>query len=608
MADEQAGTDEQAQEQARQDEQRQRARNAKKRWLARLKWLWLLPVLAAVGFFIWRSRQPAEVEVIHPQKRMVAQTLTASGRVAGVREVNLSADRTGILVNLLVDEGASVMAGEVVARISSEVETAELQQAEAAVATARASLAEARANAETLPPTIRQAEAESQGSIEQARERLAAAEARLQELLAGGRDEQIREAEAAVEQAQARLDQAEVDVKRARSLATSDATARAALERAEASARDAQARVQEARTRLAQARRDLKRSRRLFDEGVMAEAEYEAAQTAEETAAEAVNQAQARLEQAEVEVENQRRLLEVTREEQLDRALTEREAARQQLEQARAGLDLVTSPARKERITQQRAEVRNAQAALQQAIEAGPARVESLRRTPAQERIRVAERRLEEALATREAVAARLEKTAVTARFGGVITDTVLEPGDVVTPGQPIVTMSEMQFPEVHVEIDERNIAEVEAGQEAFLTADAHPEKTIEARVKRIAPEAITERGIVDVILQMRERPEWLRTGMTMDANIVVEDKQEMLVLPTRAVVQSGQQYSVLVVDAGVVRELSVETGVGGVRGTVIRSGLREDAMVIREPTAVSEGQQVEPVEADLELGGENGV
>ncbi|MFW5868649.1 MAG: efflux RND transporter periplasmic adaptor subunit [Armatimonadota bacterium] len=595
MSDGQAS--EQENEQARADEDRQRK---KKR--ARLKWVLLLPVIALAGYLIWRWQQPREVEVVRPQSRQVMQTLAASGRVQGARDVELSADRAGIVVEILVNESDRLESGQTLARLASEVESAELRQAEAAIETARANLAEARASATTVAPTIRQAEAEVQGTIEQAQERLSAAEARLDELLAGGREEEVREAEAALNEARARMEQAETDVERARSLATSDATARAALERAEASQRDAAARLQEARARLQQAERDRARARRLYDEGVIAEAEYEASDTAAETAEETVQQAQAALRQTEVEVANQRALLEITREEQLDRAQTELEAAREQRGRARARLDLVSSPARAEQITQQRAEIRAARAALRQAREAGPARVESIRRTPSQERIAVAQRRLTEAVATRDAVLARLEKTSLTARFAGIVTDIVREPGDVVSPGQAVMTISEMDRPEIHVEIDERDIAEVAVDQAAFLSADARPDETIEAVVERITPEAITERGVIDVILRPTDRPDWLRPGMTVDASIVVAEKQQLLVLPLGAVVVSGEDASVLVVDDGVVRRLEVETGVGGVTGTPIRSGVSEDALVIREPASVQVGQEVEPVEVSAAL------
>lgn len=587
--------------QAAEDEERQRRRIAKRR-RARLKWLLLLPVLAGAAFLYWRSQQPPDVEVVTPQKRSAVEALTASGRVEGAREVQLSADRAGILVDTLVREGDHVATGDVVARMSAEVESAELRQAEAAIATARANLAEAQAQSRTLSPSIAQAEAEVRGGIEQARERIAAAEARLEELLSGGRAEEVSDAEAAVSHARARLAQAESEVQRARSLASADATARAALERAEAGARDAAARLQQARTRLEQAQRDRDRAARLQAEGVMPLAEFEAAQTAADTAAETVEQAQAVVRQAEVEVENQRTLLEVTREERLERALTEREAAAQQLRQAQARRDLVGSPARDEQIAAQHAELRSARAALTQAAEAGPARIESIRRTPARERVAVAQRRLDEAIATRDAVLTRLQKTEVTARFSGTVTEVTLEPGAVVTPGQPIVVLSEMEWPEVRVEIDERNIAEVSPGLSAYLTADSYPDRAIEAMVDRIAPRTITERGIVDVVLRPVHRPEWLRSGMTVDASIIVEKARERLVLPTRAVERGAAQDSVLVVEDGEVKRLTIETGVGGVRGVIIRSGLPEDALVVLEPTAVEVGQRVVPIEVESEV------
>ncbi|MGC9316761.1 MAG: efflux RND transporter periplasmic adaptor subunit [Armatimonadota bacterium] len=599
MADERNGGAEQ--------EQPERRRRARKRRLW-LRWLWPVLIAAVLGLAVWRMRQPAEVQVVHPQKRMIVQTLTASGRVAGAREAELSVDRAGVLVEVLVEEADHVLPGDLVARISSDVESAELRRAEAAVATARAELARARADARTLAPTIAQAEAELAGSVQQAQERLTAAKARLAELLAGGREEERREAEAAVEQARARVAQAQRDVERARSLAESDATATAALERARAAAATAQARAQEAEIRLAQSRRDLARAQRLFDEGVIAEAQLEDAQTVAETAREALDQARAQRQQADVEVENQRRLLEVTREEQLERAQTELEAARQQLAQAEARLELVSGPARQEQIEQQRAEIRSAQAALQAARQGGQARVRSLRLTPVQEAVRVAERRLEEAVRARDAALEQLQTTQIRAQFEGIVTEIVSEPGDVLAPGQAVVAMSEMQWPEVHMEIDEREIAEVEAGQDAVLTADAYPEEQVPAEVARIAPRARTERGIIDVVLRPTERPGWLRTGMTVDASIVVTPREELLVLPTTAVVQSGEDAFVMVVQEGRVRRLAVETGVGGVRGTVIRSGLSEDAAVVREPATVSPGQRVKAVESGLALEADDAV
>lgn len=328
----------------------------------------------------------------------------------------------------------------------------------------------------------------------------------------------------------------------------------------------------------------------------MSEASYEAARTAAETARRALEQTQAQRRQAEVEVENQRTRLEVTREAELERAQTELRSAGQALEQARARLELVSGPARAEQIEQAQAEVRSARAALRAAETAGPARVETVRRTPVSERILVAERQLAEAMAARDTVPTRLEATEVVARFPGVVTAVVREVGDVVAPGQAIVRLSEMDWPEVHLEIDERDIALVQVGQAAQFTADAYPEDEVAAQVVRIGAEAETERGIVNVVLRPNTRPPWLRSGMTVDASIVVAPGQSLLVLPTPAVVQSGQETWVLAVEDGEVRRREVQTAVGGVGGTVVLSGVDEEALVVRSPAQVRAGERVRPV------------
>ncbi len=241
-------------------------------------------LLALVVLAARRALQPKQVAVVRPIKQMVVQALTASGRVQGAREVELSVERPGVLVEVLVEEGDPVEVGQPVARLSADVESAQLTQAEAAIRTAQAQLAEAIASAEGLPLTIRQTRAEVAGSIEQAEARLDQATARLAELRAGGRDDERTEAAAAVEQAQLRETQAEREVARAGALSGADATAQAALARSEAAASDTQARVQQARALLDQAKADLARSQSLHDSGVIPRAEYERAQTASRTA------------------------------------------------------------------------------------------------------------------------------------------------------------------------------------------------------------------------------------------------------------------------------------------------------------------------------------
>jgi HlyD family secretion protein len=178
--------------------------------------------------------------------------IDASGRIQPVQTVNLSPKTSGILVELLVEQGDRVMQGQVIARMEYESVEARLAQSEARVAQAEARLAAQRSG--NRPEEIAKAEA------------------------------QVAQAEARVAESQAQLDLADERVRRNRSLETEGAistddldevlnqaeTARAGLGQSQASLREAQRNLEllrsgsraeeiaEAEAQLAEAQADLR--------------------------------------------------------------------------------------------------------------------------------------------------------------------------------------------------------------------------------------------------------------------------------------------------------------------------------------------------------------
>ena len=87
------------------------------------------------------------VEVVAPETRNWPQVLQASGPVAAWQEIIVSPETGGLrIAELLVDVGASVKRGQLLARLADATVQAELRKQEAAVAQARASLDQAVSN------------------------------------------------------------------------------------------------------------------------------------------------------------------------------------------------------------------------------------------------------------------------------------------------------------------------------------------------------------------------------------------------------------------------------------------------------------------------------
>ncbi|MBT8067745.1 MAG: efflux RND transporter periplasmic adaptor subunit [Gammaproteobacteria bacterium] len=118
---------------------------------------WLLPLLA-VGLIasiavVWllldnmNGAVEVETEIARrpPSAAAASSVLDASGYVTARREATVSSEVTGKVVEVLIEEGMSVEAGQVVARLDDTTQRAQLALANAQLQSARAALAETEA-------------------------------------------------------------------------------------------------------------------------------------------------------------------------------------------------------------------------------------------------------------------------------------------------------------------------------------------------------------------------------------------------------------------------------------------------------------------------------
>lgn len=176
----------------------------------------------------------------------IAATLVYSGNVQSRAQVNVVPKITGRVERLYVDIGDEVRQGEVIAELDRATLDAQVQQAEAAVSVAQARLQQVQAGSKAE-------------DIEAAAAAVRSAEARLDQARAGGRAEQIAAARAQVGQAQSRLDALLAGPKPddAAGLDAAIDQARAQVEQSRAQLANAQAVLTESRFRLEQARAGL---------------------------------------------------------------------------------------------------------------------------------------------------------------------------------------------------------------------------------------------------------------------------------------------------------------------------------------------------------------
>jgi RND family efflux transporter MFP subunit len=177
----------------------------------------------------------------------------------------------------------------------------------------------------------------------------------------------------------------------------------------------------------------------------------------------------------------------------------------------------------------------------------------------------------------------RLRDTKTIAPFNGVITAKLVEIGDPVQPGMPLVMFADTSQLQIRVEVPARLMPGVKKGMVVPAKLDVG-NVNVQARVQQIFPVADPDRHTVTVKLDL---PPGAPGGAGMYAEVIINDVnarvRDLPVVPKEALVWRGSLPGVYVMDAENNRQLRlVRTGeTVGVDGIAILSGLRAGERVV---------------------------
>jgi len=93
----------------------------------------------------------------------------------------------------------------------------------------------------------------------------------------------------------------------------------------------------------------------------------------------------------------------------------------------------------------------------------------------------------------------RLSFANLTAPLSGVVLERVVEPGDLVRPGEAVLTLGDLSEVVVVIEVTDRNLSDFRLGQSASVTLDAFLGETFRGQVTRISPLADRTSRLVPV-------------------------------------------------------------------------------------------------------------
>lgn len=176
----------------------------------------------------------------------------------------------------------------------------------------------------------------------------------------------------------------------------------------------------------------------------------------------------------------------------------------------------------------------------------------------------------------------------------GVISAISAEMGQVVSAGQPVLTIVQDGEREVEISVPENRIEELRKAQQLKVTFWALSDVTVDGRVREISPMADPVTRTYRVRISLLNPPAEMKLGMTAAVTLWNSETQPTATIPLAAIYQNGDTPCVWVVTDNTVALRPIKTGKFG-NGTIqVVAGLQQgDRIVTAGVHKLNEGQKV---------------
>jgi len=196
---------------------------------------------------------------------------------------------------------------------------------------------------------------------------------------------------------------------------------------------------------------------------------------------------------------------------------------------------------------------------------------------------------LEESKSRLAAQKVRIDQLVLRAPLDGMVLRRDGEVGEIAGPTDVLFWVGPPAPMQVVAEVNEEEINRIAVGQKAYLRSEAFPGQALRATVSRITPKGDPTRKTFRVYLLLPNDTR-LRIGMSVEANIVVREKPQAIVVPDEAV--AGNAVEVL--NNGRIQRIPVTIGVRGSRNVeIIGEVSRGVAVLSPARTDLADGTKV---------------
>lgn len=257
----------------------------------------------------------------------------------------------------------------------------------------------------------------------------------------------------------------------------------------------------------------------------------------------------------------------------------------QQLGRAEAGVEVAHATVQREEATRRNLEIQVSRyRTLREANLVSEQELEDLesRLRASEASLALAEAQVRQAEATLRELQVQHAQTRIYAPLDGIVGERYVDPGALVGPSTPIVSIVEVAYLKTVVPVTENMVPQLRPGLGATIEVPALGSSGLRGFVTRISPVVATETRTADVEIELENLQRRLMPGMFVKVILDVGQTRRSLMMPRAALLTQGGQQGVYLLNEQM-RAVFHPIQIGVIEGDLveIRSGLEEGTRVI---------------------------
>jgi len=167
---------------------------------------------------------------------------------------------------------------------------------------------------------------------------------------------------------------------------------------------------------------------------------------------------------------------------------------------------------------------------------------------------------LDDAQARLSAVEKQRDATEVRAPYDGVVSERMVNPGDIVAPGAPLFTVVDPRTMRLEAAVPASDLAAVRVGAPVRFTVTGYPGRSFDGRISSINPAADPQTRQVRLFVRIPNAGQRLVAGLFAEGRVASESR-EALTVPSLGVDLRGLAPEVVRVRDGVTERVAVTLG-----------------------------------------------